>query len=305
MSISAGKQPGSLGVVIGRFQTPHIHEGHRDLLEMAGAGGKLLVLLGISNRVLTPTDPLDFHTRALMLRGMFPDAVVLPLPDQPTDKGWSEQIDQLIRTTFPLDTPTLYFGRNSAIASYHGVYKTHLLADEVHHVSSSELRSSAASRPLNMESFRAGVIYAAHNTWPTTIPVVDIGIWRTREGITEVLLGRRTNEGGRYRFPGGHVDVEDSFLEQAVLREAHEEVPGLELAYPEYVASLRVKQGPGWSMMTSLYAVQAMFGNANAASDLDHVEWRPAGNLMAHSFTDNHEILASSLINYLTKMGKI
>lgn len=51
-----------LSVIIGRFQTPHLHEGHKRLLEEAKRlSSDVLILIGVSAAVGTDKNPLDYE----------------------------------------------------------------------------------------------------------------------------------------------------------------------------------------------------------------------------------------------------
>ena len=67
---------GKVGVVIGRFQVPDLHEGQQDILNMAlKENGKLLVILGNSPLINTIPNPLDYPTRLIMIQQLFPQAI--------------------------------------------------------------------------------------------------------------------------------------------------------------------------------------------------------------------------------------
>lgn len=300
-----------VGVVVGRFQIDDLHLGHLALLSQAALHERLLVFIGISPYLVTPSDPLDFAAREQMVKEAFPRAIVMPLPDQPTDEGWSRLLDGHIRNIFPLDSVTLYFGRGSSRALYSGRAVVREI-DEVHHMSATDIRKSVGKSVVNSIGWRAGVIYAAHNQWQRTVAAVDIAIIRTVEKSRisqgsimdrQVLLGRRNNEGGVYRFPGGHVDINDANLESAALREAIEETGGnLELSSPpEYIGSYRAKSGSNWTLFTSFYCVHVLFGKAEASDDLDYVVWTDLIDLGGLQFADSHAAMARDLFNHFTK----
>src|SRR4051812_4466609 len=101
----------NIGVLVGRFQTPELHEAHIQLIqEVAGRHQKVLIFLGVSPVPVTRRNPLDFPTRMLMIKKFFPDIVVLPLMDMASDDAWSHQLNEKIREAFPIGTCTLYGG---------------------------------------------------------------------------------------------------------------------------------------------------------------------------------------------------
>ncbi|WP_315819127.1 hypothetical protein [Paraflavitalea speifideaquila] len=90
------------GVIIARFQTPYLHEGHQYLLnEIRPQHNKIIVVLGVSPVKGSKRNPFDFYTRERLLKQFAPDLLILPLSDHPDDGVWSENLDHLLRNTFP------------------------------------------------------------------------------------------------------------------------------------------------------------------------------------------------------------
>ena len=51
-------------VIIARFQTPYLHEGHRQLISQVKTNhAKLIIVLGISPIVGSRKNPYDYYTR--------------------------------------------------------------------------------------------------------------------------------------------------------------------------------------------------------------------------------------------------
>ena len=292
-----------VGVVVGRFQIHELHEGHRALLNEADKHQRMLVFIGISPYLVTPSDPLDFAAREQMVKESYPHAVVMPLPDNPSDALWSRTLDQHVHSIFPLDKATLYFGRGSSRALYSGKSPVEEI-DEVPHISATDVRSHIGKKVQNDAGFRAGVIYAANNMWPRVVPAVDVAIVREQKEPykIEVLLGQRLNEEGKHRFPGGHVDINDTNYETAAKREAAEETGGnLELSTPQYIGTYRAKGGSNWTMFTTFYMVQALYGHAKGTDDLDSVRWVNLDQLLSLTFADSHRQMAEDLYKKLSR----
>lgn len=291
-----------VGVAIGRFQVHELHDGHLALLNKASEHTKLVVFICVGSHLITQSDPLDYQSRALMVAQAYPGAVVHPLSNQPTDRGWSAQIDSFLGTYMPTDKPTLYFGRSSSIASYLGRHKTAEI-DAVPHISGTDLRAEVGKTVLGAAGFRAGIIYAAHNMWPRPIPVVDIAVTRVRDGKREALLGKRRSEEGALRFPGGHVDLKDKTARDAAKRELAEET-GLEAGNWELIDNVRViswRDAKGVGYFTTLFHCEHVHGEAAGADDIDEVVWVPLSQLLNHKFADTHEVLAQLLIDFLAR----
>lgn len=294
-----------IGVVIGRFQVPHLHPGHVELLRAASMHPKTIVLLTVSPHLVTRGDPLDFPTRALMIHEAFPLAIVLPIADEPTDTGWSASVDRAIETASPIGRALLYFGRDSSFHRYHGRHATHVIAAKGEH-SGSALRAQYGARPRNGEEFRAGAIYAAHNMWPRAVAVVDVAMTRhSPSGELELLLGRRRNEGGLWRLPGGHVDVNDESAEQAARRELAEET-GLEAGAMRIVGNYRVRgwrKSEGYELFTTLFHAEYQFGAPEGRDDMDGaLSWVAMKTLPTLQYADDHEMLVTQLLASL--LGK-
>ena len=61
-----------LQVIIGRFQTNRLHEGHKELIRAAKAtGNDVLILIGCTDAVGTDKNPLDFETRKHLFNTYF------------------------------------------------------------------------------------------------------------------------------------------------------------------------------------------------------------------------------------------
>src|SRR5262245_53117750 len=100
-------------VIIARFQTPYLHEGHRYLLDtIRQKYNKVVVVLGVSPVKGTKRNPFDFYSREKMLKQFAPEITILPLADHPSDKVWSETLDNLLQKTFPDERFLLYGGRD-------------------------------------------------------------------------------------------------------------------------------------------------------------------------------------------------
>jgi bifunctional NMN adenylyltransferase/nudix hydrolase len=295
----------NIGVLVGRFQTPELHEAHIQLIqEVAGRHQKVLIFLGVSPVPVTRRNPLDFPTRMLMIKKFFPDIVVLPLMDMASDDAWSHQLNEKIREAFPIGTCTLYGGRDSFISHYKGHWPCEELETKII-VSSTDIRSRCSNDVKSSSDFRAGVVYAAYNQYPRTVPCVDIGIYRPMEDHFEMLLGRKPGETG-WRFVGGHVDPTDASLETAARREAMEET-GVEVAGFEYVTSRMLND---WryrnevdKIMTTLFAALYVYGRVEPGDDIAELRWAPAhdAELGTLEIVSVHQDLMKVFIEHLRK----
>lgn len=307
----------SIGVVIGRFQTPYLHGGHLDLLHhMCDNHDLRLVVLGSAPTKGSKKNPMNIVTRETLL-GAWTDLVqVRSLPDQESDKKWSLSLDQLICTVFPSAKKgtkvVLYGGRDSFIDHYSGKFKTkYVKGTQVQ--SSTQIRTEVGKtpptnqwEPSRLKGFREGVIYATENTFPQVFPTVDIAVTKNLNpdgtGPLQVLLGWKTGE-DTLRFPGGFVDPSDGTLEFAGKRELQEEAPGIAVEGPlNYVGSTLVSdwryKGPE-RVMTTLFHGEYTFGSTTAGDDLEGVIWVTLGKDGRKLVRDSHKPLYDMLVEYL------
>ncbi len=292
----------SVGVIIARFQVPSLHKGHKHLIETVSARHeKVLVLLGVSGGMTTSVDPLDFPTRELMVKHLYPNVHVHPVYDAQDDAVWSEEIDELIARLFPAHEAVLYGSRGSFIPHYKGVHKTHELA-QVSSVSGTDIREKVCE-PSSSKEFRKGMIYAARKRFPTSYQTVDIAIVKFESN--EILLGQRTRDRDKFRFFGGFVDPNDESLELASKREgAVEEAGNIEIGNPQYIGSFRINdyryRKAQDKVMTSLFIAPYIFGAPRAGDDIDVVAWHPIATLL-DIIVPEHAVLAEHFIDYYTK----
>lgn len=273
-----------VGAIIARFQVPALHEAHVELIEAVRSNHrKVVVLLGCAAVRVTRNNPLDFMARERMLRAKWPDLVVLPVKDNPSDHAWSRAVDEAIANATHGGSACLYGSRDSFIPHYHGKHRTYALAASKQ-MSGREVRQQASKEVRSEEAFRRGVVYAAYQRYPVSYQTVDVVVWNhckpggTGDGGPHVLLGRKNQDAkGKWRLLGGFVDPGDPSLERAAIREASEEAPGLSVHSPQYIFSRRVEdwryRGEVDSICTVVFAAQYQFGSVIAGDDIDEVRW--------------------------------
>lgn len=275
-----------IGVIIGRFQVPELHDGHVRLIEhVKKTHGQVLILLGVSPVLGSKRSPLDYATRQKMIQDKFPEALIQPLPDMPTDESWSKNLDTTVRTISPLAEVTLYGGKDSFIPFYKGKFNAVEIELELS-PSGTDVRAVTANRVKVSSDFRAGVIYGIINQYQRVFPTVDVAILRKvdpdkikRETSRyQVLLGKKSNLSGWW-FPGGFVSPEDESSETAARREALEET-GIKCPTLEYVCSnrqsdWRYRHIDDGVIVTTLFACLDSVGAPKAGDDLDHVKFFP------------------------------
>ncbi|MBP1651637.1 MAG: hydrolase [Bacteroidetes bacterium] len=268
------------GVIIARFQTPSLHEGHLELIrQVKQKHNRLIIVLGVSPVKGSRKHPLDYYTRERMIKQLFSDIIILPLSDQADDKVWSSKLDELLSTNFPHESFVLYGSRDSFIPYYGGRYPTNDLPP-VKDYNATALREAVSDKVFDTEEFRAGIIYNTYNQFPKVYPTVDIAVFRHNR--TELLLGRKPAEHA-WRLPGGFTDPEDQNFDAAARRELQEECGQLETSPMQYELSMQMDDWRYRSevdkIITTLFSTDLIFGEPIAADDIAALRWVPVNKL--------------------------
>lgn len=269
-----------LGVVVGRFQVPRLHAGHKRLLDLVFARHKrVLVLLACPAWQGGNKDPLDYFTRKVMILEAYPNAFISYIQDEQSDERWSTRVDSTIRELFPFGDVTLYGGRDGFTRFYSGQFPTVETMEDpsIEQETGTQLRERAAALPIAAEAFRTGVIYNAANIPNFPIQCVDAAIIRREPNRnSQILLIQKSNE-TYWRFPGGHLDGNDISLEAAVNREAREET-GVEVGKPVYITSecgipdWRALKG-GIAVSSALFYLPYIYGAPRSGDDAAKIDW--------------------------------
>ena len=191
------------GVVVGRFQTPELHEGHLSLLKRAANDNDhLLVFIGVSAIAGTKRNPLDYATRERMLTFSkmryqrrenspyeFVGVSIEPIKDRETNEAWSEQLDKLIEdhTKFG-DSVTLYGGEDSFLDCYCGKFKNQVRLNTMPRHHATLIREEViSSAPDSSPFFRRGAIYSIGNMRNTVSSTVDVAMIKQIAGHYEKI----------------------------------------------------------------------------------------------------------------------
>jgi len=155
---------GKTGVIIGRFQVPTLHKGHKHLIDsVREKNDNLVILIGTSSH-MDVKNPLPFHLRAEMIEEYLADdgnTVVYEIPDRDSDEEWSNYLDRLLDSLE--GGVMLYASRDSFIGRYLGKYPVSLI-EAVESPSGTVVRSLVAEEALESPvDFRKGIIYAVNN----------------------------------------------------------------------------------------------------------------------------------------------
>jgi bifunctional NMN adenylyltransferase/nudix hydrolase len=274
-----------INIVVGRFQVDDLHDGHRYLLDIANKeGDKLVVLLGCTVVKLDKKDPLDFETRKVMIQSLYPEALVIPVWDNKSDKVWSDNLDQIIEELcwqMPPDEwheAILYHSRDSFRSHYSGICKCKEIEALIED-NGTRLREEVRQMPpLNSKQYRQGIIKASGMGYPKVYAVVDMFVYNHETG--KVLLGRRKDE-KEWRLFGGFSDPTDQGFKYTAQRELKEEC-GLDIPIGNFetIDSFPVDdwrfRGREDKIITTLYWVDADSETADEAvgsDDIFEVKW--------------------------------
>lgn len=289
------------GVIVARFQTPFLHEGHFEMIRFVKERhNKVVIVLGVSVVKGSTRNPLDYTTRERMVKKSFPDVIVLPLSDYKSDDVWSQNLDKLLGITFPIEQFLLYGSRDSFIPYYSGKLKVEEIP-QVGDYNATNLRLEISDKVMDSDDFRCGVIYGYYNMYPKTYTTVDIALFKGDR--KSLLLGYRKAE-GLWRLPGGFSDPTDENYEAAALRELQEECGQLEVSEMRYEKSFKIDD---WryrketdKIITLLYSCSLIFGQAKAADDLDEVRWFSLDEVKAllerNEIVKEHEAMLTHLL---------
>lgn len=230
------------------------------MLEAAKKHDRMIVMLGVALVKGDSDDPMDFASRYPMVKDSYPNAHVIPLPNQLSNASWSHELDRRVREIAPFGEVMLYCGRDGFKSKYSGKFPVTEIAKVADVESGTEIRKTVGTIALASEEFRAGVIYGLENRYPQTIPTVDIAVFTKHRLVPEVLMAERPGVPG-LRFPGGFVDFTDGTMEESASRELIEETGYIPQVVPTYVASSwiddsRYKGRRASRIMTTLYTVR-------------------------------------------------
>jgi bifunctional NMN adenylyltransferase/nudix hydrolase len=264
----------TIGVIIARFQSPYLHEGHKSLIDSVKKDhNKTVIVLGVSPVLGSRKNPLDFHTREKMIKREYPEVVVLPLPDHPLDSQWSLNLDGLLSNSFPGSKFKLFGSRDSFIKYYSGNFEIVELPSSGTH-NATLIREKISDKVLDSEEFRTGVIYAYSNTYLKVYPTVDIAVFKNQKA--EILLGKK-NIDNKWRLLGGFSDPTDKSYEEAARRELTEECGPIVTTEMKYEKSFRVDdwryKSEADKIITALFSTDFINGDPAGSDDIAEVKW--------------------------------
>ncbi|MBK8968333.1 MAG: NUDIX domain-containing protein [Lewinellaceae bacterium] len=288
--------PSGTGIFIGRFQVFELNQVHEQLIgTIQKKHRQVLIFLG-SNPAPSDRNPLDWQFRVQLFYEKYGEKIaVYEMPDLPDDRIWSQELDRRIMELRPEMPVTLYGSQEEFVDCYSGRFTAEALDADIDDFPEEEFPEET----ISPRDFRAGVLYASFNRYPTVYPTVDIAVFRS--DYQELLLARKENE-TKLRLPGGFTDPSDESYEMAALRELFEECGEIEVDQLSYLGSCRIDdwryRGSLDSIITHLYACRLVDGEPNPNDDIAELRWMDVSKLRSHHFVPEHQPLFELLEHF-------
>jgi bifunctional NMN adenylyltransferase/nudix hydrolase len=296
------EQKAEVGIIVARFQSPFLHEGHQEILGIVRASHpRVIVFLGNSPLRFTMNNPYDFAIRKAMLEEQYKDIEVLYIDDVGDNELWSKNLDRQIGKILGANLKAVLYGsRDSFINGYKGKYPTIELVPSKF-ISASEIRKEAGIKAKHTLDFRLGIVHALQNQFPSVKATVDMAIvnFETKELLLARKPGRST-----LCFVGGFTDPsKDKSAEDAAIRETLEET-GLTTEVKSYIGSTIIDD---WrfrnekdKIMTFFYLMKYTGGTPQADDDIEFVTWKKFGEINEEEVSESHRPLLHMLNDYFS-----
>lgn len=297
-----------VGVIVGRFQTPYLHEGHMEIIQhVCNRHPRVFIFLGQSPLKCTRQDPLDFQSRRWMVEDAFPDVEVHRIDDVGDNTRWSRNLDKHINLLIgPSQKVVLYGSRDSFLRAYSGRFPTDELKAS-RQISATEIRRKTGIKAKRTQEWREGVCWAAENQWPKVYATVDMATYDKKGN--RLLLGRKADE-LLWRFPGGFSDVNSDSFEADAVRELQEETHVV-VKNMQYIGSTIVDD---WRYRTQQDKIKTLFfgvtdyddSQLKADDDLVETLWMPLPEMVQRHnqiLVPNHRILWQMFDRWLRQIS--
>jgi bifunctional NMN adenylyltransferase/nudix hydrolase len=256
-----------------------------------------IIVIGNSLMRGTIANPLDFRARKAMIQEKFPKIDILYINDIPKDNAlWSTNLDKLIKDNIGAnETVAIYGSKDTFISKYNGKFSTFVF-EASSFVGADELRRQATSNYQPNEQYRAGIVAAQANRFPTAYQTVDVAIV---DDNGRLLMGRKPTE-TKWRFIGGFSDPNSTSLEMDARREAAEET-GVEIDGITYLGSLKINDsrymGEVDCIKTAFFVGKYIFGRPQGNDDIAEVKWIPIKELNKNDIGEFHHVLVDMLFD--------
>lgn len=290
------KDIAEVAVIIGRYQTFQLHTDQiRMIDEIIKRHSHTIIVLGNSLMRGTIVNPLDFRARKTMIQEKFPKIDILYINDIPKDNVlWSKNLDKLIKdNTNPNQTVVIYGSMDTFIAKYNGKFST-IEFEASSYIGDDELRRQSINNYTPNEQYRAGIVAAQANRFPTAYQTVDIAIVDDKGRL---LLGRKPTE-TKWRFIGGFSDPSYPSLESDARREVMEET-GVEVDGITYLASMKINDSRYMfevdCVKTAFFVGKYVYGRPQGNDDIAEVRWFDIKTINKNDIGEFHHVLIDIL----------
>lgn len=227
-----------LGILIGRFQVPEMHEGHRFLVrEIQSQCDKVLILFGSANRTRSVKNPFTYRERAEATKRLFPEVICAPLNDYPyNDSQWMADVaatidhvvDILCKENDICPVPILYGHHKDGndYLKWFPQFEYVNINSEID-ISGTEVRNShkhllPESVQIDMEYFAKEKDMFKNYPFPEALNINCGDAVLECSGHILLIKRGRSPGMGNWALPGGHKNTNETFL-QCALRELVEE----------------------------------------------------------------------------------
>ena len=295
-----------VGIVVARFQTPFLHDGHKEILETVRSNHpRVVIFLGNSFIKYTVNNPYDFAIRKAMIEEQYKDVEILYIDDVGDNRIWSNNLDRQIQKLLGANLKAILYGsRDSFINGYVGKYPTIELIPSKF-ISASEIRREAGIRAKNTLDFRLGMVHVLQAQFPSFKLTVDMAIMNF--DTNDLLLARKPGR-NTLCFVGGFTDPsKDKSAEDAAIRESSEET-GLEVNPYTYIGStiiddIRYRKEVD-KIMTAFYLMEYKGGTPTADDDIEFVCWKKLSDIKDEEITPTHLPLLRKLREFFANLDK-
>ena len=296
-----------LGVLIGRFQVPQMHEGHRFIVrQMMEQCDQVLVLFGSANRTRSVKNPFTYRERREEALKLFPNIWTAPLNDYLyNDSQWMADVAATIEDArveacdqFETAVEVVLYGHHKDGNDYLKWFPQfeYVNINSDIDISGTEVRNSYAH--LLPENVQADMKYFAKERqtfksypYPDSLNICcgDAVV----ECLGHILLIKRkfTPGAGNWALPGGHKNTDETFL-QCALRELKEET-NIRVPEPVLLGSIKStrlfdspKRSSGIPKLTlAVHLVvkpnpDGSLPRANGSDDAAETSWVPIADVL-------------------------
>lgn len=248
-----------LGVVVGRFHVPMLHEGHRHVIDTAYTqSDHVIICIGDTGGYPTPRNPLTYEARRAMVHEVYPDATVVMIRDQWNATVWSRLLDRIITANGGdcAERVLLFGSRDSFLAQYNGIYQT-VAVDAVVAPSGTGIRQMIADGVYSGAGLeRAGQILYQMTRPPLVYAAVGVAI--VDSSRRRVLLNALERDDDHARFIEVPVMFTDTSLVDVIVQYVNDSMHTNVRRVPTIVGSAfvddpRYKGSDDTVMMTLFY----------------------------------------------------